>query len=452
MLQAKGVNYTLLSTQITFSASEDGFMRSFTFSLLLFFSLPVMAQTYPQELAGRGVAQNPTLAGLSSTQAINGPIAAPSVNAILNAAPGTLTISPLLTANPSGHIKIMLSCGTYYDNLAVTGQNIIFQGTGVNCTYLEPHVNAAVLSINASNANPIQYVQMRDMTLQNQGGFTSDGIDITGPANQINDWHHFENLNIEGFKYGVNLIGRTIWTVFENVHIGASLATGLYASTSSVINHFVYRDGQINTSQAYGVYWNIPGTNPSQAIVFDHVDLESNGLSGTQTNCAGIYLNGIGSGEIINSYMEANCVTNPDKLGADIRLDGTYIQAFDVKSSLVWSATNYSIYNTATQSTGAYIGNRFGGQTNDIKTSTTHTLSYLVVGPNLFNTSNNYVADSSGNTHVLDLTQLPLTESSPTVGTAACWKTVPSSGPELAPPVLGHCTTTVGKSGTCNCD
>ena len=54
MLQAKGVNYTLLSTQITFSASEDGFMRSFTFSLLLFFSLPVMAQTYPQELAGRG--------------------------------------------------------------------------------------------------------------------------------------------------------------------------------------------------------------------------------------------------------------------------------------------------------------------------------------------------------------------------------------------------------------
>ena len=90
MLQAKGVNYTLLSTQITFSASEDGFMRSLTFSLLLFFSLPVMAQTYPQELAGRGVAQNPTLAGLSSTQAINGPIAAPSVNAILNAAPGTL--------------------------------------------------------------------------------------------------------------------------------------------------------------------------------------------------------------------------------------------------------------------------------------------------------------------------------------------------------------------------
>jgi hypothetical protein len=378
-------------------------MRSVTTSLFLFFTLPVMAQMSPQQIQGTAVVQNPSAAGASGTQTINGPIGAPSINTILYASPGTSTVSPLIAANPSGNVEIVLPCGTYLDNLVVTGSNIIFQGGGVNCVYLQPRINVAVLSINASSSNTIQYIQMRDMTLQNQGGFTSDGIDITGPPNQINDWHHLENVRINGFEYGVNIIGRTIWTTFDNVHIGDSLNTGLYTNSASAIYHFVYRGGQINNSQSYGVYWVNTNPNVSQSIIFDHVNIEDNGLSGTQTNCAGLYMNGVGSGQYTNGYMEANCVANPDQLGADVRLDGTYVQAFDVRSSLMWSTTNFSIYNTAVQSTGLYEGNRFGGSTN-IKVATSNRLSNIIVGPNFFSAGNIYAPDSGGNDHVTDLT------------------------------------------------
>ena len=371
----------------------------------------------------------------------------PVINTIFYASPGTNTISPLIAAHASGNIKIELPCGTYIDNLAITGSNILIQGAGVNCTFIEPGTNAPVLSINASKSDSIQYVQLRDLTLQNTT-FTSDGIDITGPPNQINDWHHFDNLRITGFKYGINIIGRTIWTTLENVHIGESLVTGLYANTASVINHFLWHGGQVNNSQSYGIYWNNSSPNLSFSILFDHVDVEENGLSGTQANCAGLYISGVGSGSFTNGYMEANCVTNPDSLGADIRIDGTYAQAFDVKSSLIWSQTNYSIYNTATQTSGLYEGNRFGGKTNDIKTATTHALSYIVVGPNFFDTANNFVADASGNSHVLDMTTVPVT-ATPVEGQVVCYKAVPKT---KAAPALGHCTSAVGSSGACICN
>src|SRR5580692_3351408 len=103
-------------------------MRSITTILFLLLTLRVLAQMSPQQIQGTAVVQNPSAAGLSGAQTISGPIGAPSINTILYASPGTSTLSPLIAANPSGNIEIILPCGTYLDNLVVTGSNIIFQG------------------------------------------------------------------------------------------------------------------------------------------------------------------------------------------------------------------------------------------------------------------------------------------------------------------------------------
>jgi hypothetical protein len=316
----------------------------------------------------------------------------------MTAEPGTGTISAALAAHPSGNTVIRLACGTYMDNIVITQSNITIEGAGVNCTFLKPAINSAMLKIDATN-DVIQYVQVRDLTMQN-AGFTSDGILISGPVNQINDWHYFRDLSIQGFQNNVNITGRTIWTTFSNVHLGAALNNGFNANTAAVLNHIVYRDGQINTSQNYGVYWNNMNVNASQSIDFDHVNVEANGRSGTQTNCAGMYFAGIGSGQIVGGYLESNCVTNPDGKGADIRVTGTYAQAFDIRSSLIWSRTNYNILNDAAQTGGTYEGNRFGSATaSSVKISTSNDLSQINLGAN-FNCGLTIIPDGNGNTHV----------------------------------------------------
>lgn len=323
-------------------------------------------------------------------------------SAVVTLTPGTGVISAALASHPAGNVRLTLQPGTYLDNIVITApqQNVIIEGAGPDSTVIQPATNASVLTITATNALGLQYVQMRDLTLKNQTGFTNaDGIDIVGPVDQINDWHKFTNLNIQGFRYGVNLTGRTIWTTFDNVHIGASLSNGFNADTAAVINHVVFRDGQINLSQGYGVYWHNTNANVSQSIDFDHVNIEVNGASGTLANCAGFYGSGIGSGSITNGYFESNCTTVPDSLGADIRLTGTYVQTFDVRSSLIWSGTNYGILNDATQTTGSYEGNRFGTNVN-IKTATSHQFSSIHVGSNFWGGSLNYSPDSNGATHV----------------------------------------------------
>jgi hypothetical protein len=431
------------------------------------------------------------------SQALAGPFTSPSiatqlltaasVNTILYPAPGTGTISAAMASAPSGGVMLQLQCGTYIDNITIATNNVLIQGAGANCTNLQPATNAAMLTITAAGG-AIQYAQVRDLTMTNVGGFTgADGIVITGPVNQINDWHHFENLVISGFRYDLNLVGRTIWTTFENVHFASALQSGIYASTAAVLNHITFRDGQINNSQQYGVYWNDTNTNASLSTEFDHVNVEGNGLSGTLANCAGMYLTGIGTMSIHDGYFESNCATVPDAKGADIRVTGTYAQALDIKSNLIWSVTNYGILNDAVQTTGEYTGNKIVNQTtNAIKIQTTHTLSNIHIGPNLLIASSILlVPDGGSNTHTTLDGYYPLAQtwySSPTFPNVTATGTVTAytvnytnflqfNGTNISPTtvgtpvanqavcfvsvgppvVVGHCTSVVSSSGGCTC-
>lgn len=380
--------------------------------------------------------------------ALNGPI----INQTYYPVPGTGTISAAITAAGGGNVFIYLQCGTYTDNLHITGSNVLIRGAGVNCTTLQPGSNAAMVNIDAIGG-ALQYVHISDLTMNNTGGYSgADGIVISGPVNQINDWHRFQDLNIQGFRYGINLVGRTIWTTFEDVHVGASLLSGVYANTAAVLNHIAFRDGQINNSQQYGVYWNNTNTNASLSTEFDHVNVESNGLSGTLANCAGMYLTGVGSMSIHDGYFESNCVTVIDGQGADIRITGTYAQALDIRSNLIWSVTNFGILNDATQTTGTYEGNKITNQTTyAIKTQTTHALSSIHVGSNFLPGNVDYVADGSSDTHVITDGVSPSGTGTPTAGQAACIKTVQAVN-GINTLAIGYCSTVISSSGGCTCN
>ena len=432
---------------------------------------------------------NAVLKNTTSPQTMLGPLNTPALNTIVYPVPGTGTISTAIAAAPSG-ITIQLQCGTYTDNLHITTSNIILQGAGVNCTTLQPTTSADMVSVD-STGGAIQYFQMRDLTLNNTGAFSSsDGFVITGPVNQINDWHHLENINIQGFRHGINLSGRTIWSTFENVHIGASLSDGIYAVTAAVLNHIAFRDGQINNSQGYGVNWQNSNTNASLSTEWDHVNVENNGASGTLANCAGMLISGVGTMSIHDGYFEANCTTTPDSLGADIRITGTFAQALDIRSNLIWSVTNFGIWNDAIQTTGEYSGNKIVNQTTKtVKIQTTNSLSNILIGPNLIGGDMLIIPDGGGNTHTTldgsyaiaqtwygNLTvpnfvatgtitgftinytnflqfngtsispAITTFGSPPTVGQAACIK---STGP---PVTIGYCSTVVGAGGACTCN
>lgn len=307
----------------------------------------------------------------------------------------------------AGAYEVYLPCGTYFVNLIISNSDTTIRGGGRDCTVLKPALDGSpVIAIDATSKGSIgiNHVTVSDLSIHNQPGFAgADGIVIEGnnAIAQPNDRHQFRNLYIVGMRNNISILGRTIWTSFQNITSEEAQNDGLYASTSAAVNFVSFRDSRFAENKNYGVYWNNTNANPSLAIDFDHVNVEYNGQSGTLTDCAGLYATGIGEGEITNgSYFEGNCTWGSDTNGSDVRLTGTYAQAFSIRDTLMQGTKN-SIYNDAVLTTGKYEGNYLnavGGYT--IHTATSHTLSHLTIGVNYDNGAHDFVPDSTSVTHV----------------------------------------------------
>jgi hypothetical protein len=186
-----------------------------------------------------------------------------------------------------------------------------------------------------------------------------------------------------------------LWDTFQNVVVETAQQVGIVFNTSAVVNFITFRDTRVALSQQWGIYFNNSNANPSLAIDFDHVNVEYNGAQTSLANCAGLYLTGVGEGSIRgNSYFEGNCLSNSFSNAADIRLTGTYVQAFSVLNTLMQASPN-GIYNDATLSTGVYEGNYFnpvGFQS--ITVNTTNAASHITIGNNYNLGTNNIVTPS----------------------------------------------------------
>jgi hypothetical protein len=325
------------------------------------------------------------------------------------------SIQAAINSAPVGPVQVYLSCGIYTENIVISTSDVRLLGEERACVQIQP-ANPALPVITLSAANgAIDFDEVSDLTINCPTGVTcSDGLRITGGADvaQLNDFHKFERLGVYGaFQNGINLLGRTIWTVFENIEVGGATNNGINVASGGTTNELTFRNVRAAHNNNYGIYVNNTQVNLANGIIFDEVNAEYNGQNTSLANCAGIYLTGVSQANIQNSYFEGNCLGNTaDNRAAEIRLTGIYAQEVNITGSVFnLQYGEGGIYNDAVLTTGNYSGDRFDTTTNNFTMyiATTHPLSNIEIGEN-FNTTPTIIPDTNGITHVRMLSPLGL--------------------------------------------
>jgi hypothetical protein len=313
-------------------------------------------------------------------------------------------------AEAAGGGTVFFPCGTYIGAIRITTSGITLKGANRNCAILQqPTASIDELTIDATTAgtNGLNYNQVEDLTLRAVSNSTGSGLVIVGvlPTYQPNDWNYFLNVTISGFYNGIDIRGRLIWTKFDHVQSIFSQNNGLNVVTSGVVNTVDFLDSQFAWSQKYGIYWNTSSAPTlSQIINFAEANVQNNQLSSNSTtNCAAAYFNGVNTASFQNSEFESDCPNSTDGNATEVLLTGTYAEAFNFFGDTFNSIINYDITNTTTQTSGYIVGNTFLNFTsNSVKTAITGPASVIEVGSN-GGSNPLYIADVSGNDHVIDL-------------------------------------------------
>lgn len=249
---------------------------------------------------------------------------------------------------------VLIPPGTFTGNIVITTStcgtngNVILQGAGRRSTILKPSSNAAVITID-STAGAVQSVQIRDIGFDNTAtGFTQPAVLIQG--GNINDFHQLRNLWTNGFKNSINIIGRTIWSVFDDIGIANDTDIALnVVSAASPINFNKFHMVSITSAAgAEGALLSCTGTCGGQSLhignEFDLLDIE----------------NGSGIGMVLNN-TEATTITSPyfeTNAGIQISATGTYARALNIRGGYMNTPNNtVDISITATQISGEIFGN-----------------------------------------------------------------------------------------------
>jgi hypothetical protein len=328
------------------------------------------------------------------------------------------TIRAAIAALPSTGGQVFINCGTYSDNLTLATSNIKLQGAGIDCVTIHPaNAAAPVVAFHQTSTAPMQYDELSDLTISCPSSCTADAIEILGDtANIQNDWHKLTRLVINGpFLNGIEITGRTIWSVFENIQASGAQHDGFHINLPSTVafNFNVFRDSRSASNGEYGVYFASTNTNaPPESNAWDRIDIENN--SGNVTSdCAGFYANGVGGGNsITGSYFESNCESSSDSTASHVRLTGTYNEGWTIIGNQFNNVANqWAIYNDTNWTGGVYSSNLIIGTGKSIYISTSNSNSQIFLGNNILNgvTAPQIVPDANSVTHVVTLSTTGLT-------------------------------------------
>jgi hypothetical protein len=316
----------------------------------------------------------------------------------------------------TGPFQIYLSCGTYTENIVISRSDVRILGQERGCVQIQPaDPTLPVISIDATNTMSMAYDEVSDLSIICPSGLScSDGLKITGrlDINQINDQHKFSRLGIYGaFQNGINLAGRTILSVFDNIEIENARGNGINVVSNAPTNALTFRNVRPAHNYGYGIYVNNTQVDLANGILFDGIDAEYNGRNPNLADCAGLYLTGIAQANIQNSYFEGNCQANiADTRASEIRLTGIYAQSVNItNSNFNLQYGEGGIYNDAILTTGNYTGNKFAtsGNNTTMYVATSHPQSQIVIGVN-FNNNPIVIPDGNAVTHVSMLAPLGL--------------------------------------------
>ncbi len=325
------------------------------------------------------------------------------------------TIQAAINSAPIGPVDIFLSCGIYVENIVITTSDVKIHGQERGCVNLQPaDPTLPVITIDSTNTGGINFDEVSDLTISCPSSSCADGLKITGRTDigEINDFHKFSRLGVYGpFLNGIDLAGRTIWTVFENLEVTHARQNGINIASAGTTNELTFRNIRSAWSGGYGIYVNNTQVNLANGITFDTVNAEYNGQNTGLPNCAGIYLTGVAQANIQHSYFEGNCEGNTaDHTAAEVRLTGTYAQSVNITNSVFnLQYGEGGIYNDAFLTTGNYSGNKFDTSSGNftIYIATSHEESGVVVGQN-FHSDPIIVPDGNGVTHVRMLSPFSL--------------------------------------------
>jgi hypothetical protein len=361
----------------------------------LFFTARVAAQSAGSAQQGT-VLVNPTASQRRSK---------PSIVTAKNAF-GTIQAAVNSQGGPS---LIYLTCGIYTENIVISTSDVRILGEERGCVQIQPaNPSLPVISIDATNTVSMAYDEVSDLSIICPTGSTcGDGLKITGrlDINQINDNHKFSRLGIYGsFQNGINIAGRTILSVFENIEVEGAAGNGINVATSGVVNALTLRNVRSAHNNNYGIYVNNTQVDLANGILIDAVDAEYNGENTNLAKCAGVFLTGVAQANIENSYFEGNCGGNTaDSTAAEVRLTGVYAQSVNIINNVLnLQYGEGGIYNDAVLSTGNYSGNKFDTITNNFTTyiATSHPQSNILLGANFNDAHAIIVPDGNGVTHV----------------------------------------------------
>ena len=320
--------------------------------------------------------------------------------------PGTGTISAVLASNT----KIVLSPGTYYDNLVLNNlQSVWIEGAGgggagigtsEGATILVPANTSlpAIELLNSGSAQGNSFITLKNFNLLCPATTVcADGLEVTGETTYPEG---LNVMNVDGLTFSSGTEYNSSYGFFNDidfnaaevlyVHIDHSVLMGAMndgititnslSGPASAVNDIHIDNSTIQDAVKYGFYLATGGTD---SIHIDHSVIQTNNPNGAAP-CAGVFINGAWSMSIDHSYFETNCVGSSDLNFADVRVTGTGTQnqVNAVNSIFLDVNGQWGYYNDALETGGVISGNTFSNTGHAVYVSTPHALSNVHIGEN----------------------------------------------------------------------
>lgn len=250
--------------------------------------------------------------------------------------------------------------GVYLVNLTITAGNKALRGDGPGKTFLRPFLNADLFTVDAISG-PIQHITLANMTLINTTtgiwtkktaakGIVIKGTGSVAPAGQINDYHIYYNLFINGFVNGVDIQARTIWNWWESVFIIDSSQHGFNCTNTYDVNGQAMTLVVVYASQWDGFHIHHTGVLAHYNWTFNLCNSEGNGVDTARAKVSGIYLANCINFNFSGFYSEADGAGVVDGLSYGMRMEGAACYGIVVKGSYFVAAFGGIICSAASAS------------------------------------------------------------------------------------------------------
>lgn len=242
-------------------------------------------------------------------------------------------------------------------NLAgLSAKSII--GAGRAVTVLQNVDNTPVITL--SNAiGPCQAHRIEHLSISNRDSVaysTCDGILITGGDTYQQEFNRFSDLQISGFRYGISVTARLIWTSFTDMHL-SGCTDGFHCDTTGNVSELTFRNVRFGSNSAYGLYAKKDAGDALSGWKFDGCTFEVNGLNGVRVSGAA---SGPAGWRFSGCYTEFNATslafgaTAPYK--ANIFIDAAICIGISIDACTLYGATgnnpDYGVIITSPNASG----------------------------------------------------------------------------------------------------